>query len=75
MQVEVNNLANEIKKKHRSVFKVEIMSGNKLDVLWSPIHHNKFIVWGQDITLYDVVRLQDIEKKSTCTYKLMCLLE
>ncbi|CAH2095812.1 unnamed protein product [Euphydryas editha] len=43
------------------------MSGNKLDVLWSPIHHDKFIVWGQDITLYDVARLQDIEKKSTYT--------
>ncbi|XP_047532959.1 GATOR complex protein MIOS-B [Vanessa atalanta] len=43
------------------------MSGNKQDVLWSPIHHDKFIVWGQDITLYEVARLQDIEKRSTYT--------
>ncbi|CAH0715223.1 unnamed protein product, partial [Brenthis ino] len=43
------------------------MSGSKLDVIWSPIHHDKFIVWGQDITLYEVSRLQDIDKKSIYT--------
>ncbi|XP_045773378.1 GATOR complex protein MIOS-B isoform X2 [Maniola jurtina] len=43
------------------------MSGGKLDVIWSPVHQDKFIVWGQDITLYEVSRLQDIEKKTTFT--------
>lgn len=42
------------------------MSSSKLDVIWSPIHHDKFVVWGQDITLYEVLRLQDIDKKSIC---------
>ncbi|CAH2229660.1 jg4589, partial [Pararge aegeria aegeria] len=43
------------------------MSSAKLDVIWSPVHQDKFIVWGQDITLYEVSRLQDIEKKTTFT--------
>lgn len=44
------------------------MSGVKLDVLWSPIHHDKFIIWGPDITLYEVSRIKEIEKKTTCMY-------
>ncbi|XP_041979444.1 GATOR complex protein MIOS [Aricia agestis] len=42
------------------------MASNKLDVLWSPIHDDKFIVWGQDITLYEVSPLEELENK-TCT--------
>ncbi|XP_052753330.1 GATOR complex protein MIOS-B isoform X3 [Galleria mellonella] len=42
-----------------------MMSGTKLDVIWSPVHHNKFIIWGSDITLYEVSRLKDIDKKTT----------
>ncbi|XP_053610182.1 GATOR2 complex protein MIOS isoform X2 [Plodia interpunctella] len=41
------------------------MSGAKLDVIWAPVHHNKFIVWSSDITLYEVARLKDIEKNTT----------
>ncbi|XP_060803426.1 GATOR complex protein MIOS [Amyelois transitella] len=41
------------------------MSGTKLDVIWAPVHHNKFIIWGSDITLYEVAQLKDIEKKTT----------
>lgn len=47
---------------------MEIMSGVKLDVLWSPVHHDKFIIWGPDITLYEVARIKEIEKKTTCMY-------
>ncbi|CAH2048926.1 unnamed protein product, partial [Iphiclides podalirius] len=36
-----------------------------MDVMWSPVHHDKFIIWGPDITLYEVARLQEIEKKTT----------
>ncbi|XP_075977866.1 GATOR complex protein mio [Anticarsia gemmatalis] len=43
------------------------MSGVKLDVLWSPVHHDKFIIWGPDITLYEVSRIKEIEKKTTFT--------
>ncbi|CAG9786998.1 unnamed protein product [Diatraea saccharalis] len=46
---------------------MDMMSGTKLDVIWSPIHHDKFILWGSDITLYQVSRLKDIEKKTTYT--------
>ncbi|XP_073956943.1 LOW QUALITY PROTEIN: GATOR complex protein mio [Choristoneura fumiferana] len=42
-----------------------MMAGTKLDVIWSPVHFDKFIIWGPDITLYEVARLKDIEKKST----------
>ncbi|KAJ0176372.1 hypothetical protein K1T71_007551 [Dendrolimus kikuchii] len=44
-----------------------MMSGVKLDVLWSPVHHDKFIIWGPDITLYEVARIKEIEKKTTFT--------
>ncbi|KAG7308333.1 hypothetical protein JYU34_005527 [Plutella xylostella] len=43
-----------------------MISGAKYDVLWSPVHTDKFILWGSDITLYEVAPLKDIEKKSTC---------
>ncbi|XP_072949683.1 GATOR2 complex protein MIOS [Epargyreus clarus] len=46
---------------------MEVMSGAKIDVLWSPVHHDKFIIWGPDITLYEVAHLKDIEKKITFT--------
>lgn len=42
------------------------MSGAKLEVIWAPVHHDKFIIWGSDITLYQVSRLKDIEKKTAC---------
>lgn len=45
-----------------------MMAGTKLDVIWSPVHFDKFIIWGPDITLYEVARLKDIEKKSTCKF-------
>lgn len=41
---------------------------SRLDILWSPAHHDKFIVWGPDITLYEVARIKEIEKKTTCMY-------
>ncbi|XP_035440073.2 GATOR complex protein MIOS [Spodoptera frugiperda] len=44
-----------------------MMSGVKLEVLWSPVHHDKFILWGPDITLYEVSRIKEIEKKTTFT--------
>ncbi|XP_028039726.1 GATOR complex protein MIOS [Bombyx mandarina] len=40
---------------------------SRLDILWSPAHHDKFIVWGPDITLYEVARIKEIEKKTTFT--------
>ncbi|CAG4982501.1 unnamed protein product [Colias eurytheme] len=40
------------------------MSTGKIDIIWSPVHHDKFIVWGQDITLYEEARIKDIEKKT-----------
>ncbi|KAI5637277.1 GATOR complex protein MIOS [Phthorimaea operculella] len=43
------------------------MATAKGDVIWSPVHHDKFIVWGPDITLYEVARLKEIEKKTTFT--------
>ncbi|XP_037294415.1 GATOR complex protein MIOS isoform X1 [Manduca sexta] len=43
------------------------MSGGRLDVIWSPVHHDKFIIWGPDITLYEVARIKEIEKKTTFT--------
>ncbi|XP_063825990.1 GATOR2 complex protein MIOS [Ostrinia nubilalis] len=46
---------------------METMSGGKLEVIWSPVHHDKFIIWGSDITLYQVSRLKDIEKKTAFT--------
>ncbi|XP_049873651.1 GATOR complex protein MIOS [Pectinophora gossypiella] len=46
---------------------MEMMSSAKVDVIWSPVHHDKFIVWGPDITLYEVARLKEIEKKTTFT--------
>ncbi|GBP16081.1 GATOR complex protein MIOS [Eumeta japonica] len=42
-----------------------MMSAAKLDAIWSPIHYNRFIVWGSDITLYEVSQLKDIERKSS----------
>ncbi|CAK1551406.1 unnamed protein product [Leptosia nina] len=42
-------------------------STGRIDIVWSPIHHDKFIVWSQDITLYEVARLKDIEKKISFT--------
>ncbi|KAG8224206.1 hypothetical protein J437_LFUL002662 [Ladona fulva] len=35
------------------------MSGVKLEVQWSPIHQDKFIIWGNDIFLYEVSPLKD----------------
>ncbi|CAG5045575.1 unnamed protein product [Parnassius apollo] len=46
---------------------MENISGAKLDVIWSPVHHDKFIIWGPDITLYEVARLKEIEKKTSFT--------
>ncbi|XP_015172042.1 PREDICTED: WD repeat-containing protein mio [Polistes dominula] len=35
------------------------MSTVKLDVLWSPVHSNKFITWGTEICLYEVADIKD----------------
>lgn len=35
------------------------MSSIKLDVQWSPIHANKFITWGTEISLYEVIQAKD----------------
>ncbi|PSN33611.1 WD repeat-containing protein mio [Blattella germanica] len=42
------------------------MSGVRLEVQWSPIHPDKFITWGTEIFLYEVVPLKDAPKLS-CT--------
>ncbi|CAH4028135.1 GATOR complex protein MIOS [Pieris brassicae] len=44
-----------------------MLSTSKSDIIWSPVHHDKFIVWGHDITLYEVARIKDIEKKTSYT--------
>jgi len=33
--------------------------GSKLEVQWSPVHKNKFITWGPDIRMYDVVNCSE----------------
>ncbi|XP_076393574.1 GATOR complex protein mio isoform X2 [Megachile rotundata] len=35
------------------------MSNIKLDVQWSPIHANKFVTWGTEICLYEVIQAKD----------------
>lgn len=35
------------------------MSSVKLDVLWSPVHSNKFITWGTEICLYEIADIKD----------------
>ncbi|KAI8437208.1 hypothetical protein MSG28_010532 [Choristoneura fumiferana] len=60
------NIAEEYSVSNASTsFAINMMAGTKLDVIWSPVHFDKFIIWGPDITLYEVARLKDIEKKST----------
>ncbi|XP_066997693.2 GATOR2 complex protein MIOS isoform X2 [Anabrus simplex] len=40
------------------------MSGVKLEVLWSPVHPDKFITWGTEIFLYEVVPLKEASRSS-----------
>ncbi|EFN84236.1 GATOR complex protein MIOS [Harpegnathos saltator] len=40
------------------------MGSVKLDIQWSPVHHNKFITWGTEINLYEVVPLEDSFEQS-----------
>lgn len=40
------------------------MSGVKLEVQWSPIHPNKFITWGTEIFLYEVIPAKDASSTS-----------
>lgn len=34
---------------------------SKLEVQWSPVHKNKFITWGPDVRLYEVVNINNPE--------------
>ncbi|XP_063974813.1 GATOR2 complex protein MIOS [Diachasmimorpha longicaudata] len=36
----------------------------KLEVQWSPVHHNKFITWGTEICLYEIGQIKDIVRAS-----------
>jgi len=38
----------------------------KLEVQWSPVHKNKFITWGPDIRMYEVINttISDSSKSS-----------
>ncbi|XP_034949422.1 GATOR complex protein MIOS [Chelonus insularis] len=41
------------------------MNSSKLEeVLWSPVHYNKFIAWGTEIHLYEVNEFKDSNKHS-----------
>lgn len=43
---------------------------SKLEVQWSPVHKNKFITWGSDIRLYEVINTNVLENsKNTDTPK------
>lgn len=39
------------------------MSSIKLDVQWSPVHANKFITWGTEICLYEVMQIKENNKQ------------
>jgi len=42
----------------------------KLEVQWSPVHKNKFITWGPDIRMYEVINTNISEgSKSSDTPK------
>ncbi|KAJ9588221.1 hypothetical protein L9F63_018385 [Diploptera punctata] len=40
------------------------MNGVRLEVQWSPVHPDKFITWGTEISLYEVLPLKDAQKSS-----------
>lgn len=42
------------------------MATPKLDILWSPVHQNKFVLWGPDITLYELAPQKESENKASC---------
>jgi hypothetical protein len=46
------------------------MNGVKLEVQWSPVHPNKFITWGTEIFLYEVVPIKDAQNSSSKDYNL-----
>lgn len=37
----------------------------KLEVQWSPVHKNKFITWGPDIRMYEVINTGNSESSKT----------
>lgn len=37
------------------MFKILRGDVSKLEVQWSPVHKNKFITWGPDIRMYEVI--------------------
>lgn len=41
---------------------------SKLEVQWSPIHNNKFITWGSDIRMYEVINADDNKSSKTVDY-------
>lgn len=41
-------------------------TGIKLEVLWSPVHPDKFVTWGTDVSLYEVVSSRDTSEKPAC---------
>ncbi|VVD05393.1 unnamed protein product, partial [Leptidea sinapis] len=44
------------------------MSGSKIGIIWCPAQHDKFVVWGgQDLSLYEIANIRDIEKKTSFT--------
>ncbi|XP_026277027.1 GATOR complex protein MIOS-B [Frankliniella occidentalis] len=40
------------------------MSGVRLEVLWSPVHPDKFVTWGTDINLFEVKPIKDAPQSS-----------
>lgn len=41
------------------------MTGARLDVLWSPVHQDKFITWGTEVCLYETLP-RECAPKSAC---------
>lgn len=37
---------------------------SKLEVQWSPVHKNKFITWGPDIRMYEVINTLENSKNT-----------
>lgn len=44
-----------------SIFKIYRGEVPKLEVQWSPVHKHKFITWGPDIRMYEVINTANSE--------------
>lgn len=44
------------------------MSSVGQEVLWSPVHEDKFVAWGTDIFLYEIGAIKDASAKSSSSY-------